>query len=549
MSVLSEGSGMYDEAVGPGDAGMIHHALRSALKNLDAEGRATVEAAALFRIAWQTGYLSNAWRQDAAELLGDFGVLGEEGRNAIRQAIAEDDLWRMRGYGMGQWHTAVARSLWSLRRAASGRRLRRLSNVAEILAVAVQSGPARGLYALHRQFLKCEAMFGSRPGMGALLSRAGIEARELAIGYAKGVPQPPAFRGYWHDRGRHITYSVVIGFDLLLTEMGCWYVEGNLNFGMSDTRVSLYTRDPFVDNLLDFASGQGYRTVVFVNNLSSNMNRSMAAQLEGGAKERGLRVRIIEDAHVPGSGYARSFTVPEVDERDTLVVRTKGYRTSLDNLFDNKRASQRALELYQTAADESELHLPASGAEPVLGRTGEDEPFPNLVYKFPERDAGKGIAFIKAASPEHAKKIIKEATGLCRPSGFTDLLYSFVDDRKGIFQSYIHSPLREGRFLSKIRSHVLLSPAGCRFLSGHRVVSRYPVPERLPLGLVQDDRPYLVNLSRSSAYEVLTPSEEESVAAATLAIARGLSWAVEQGFETGDDPVSVIQEEKGGKLP
>jgi hypothetical protein len=44
-----------------------------------------------------------------------------------------------------------------------------------------------------------------------------------------------------------------------------------------------------------------------------------------------------------------------------------------------------------------------------------------------------------------------------------------------------------------MRAHVLLTSIGDHLLLARRVVSGSPVPESLPLGLMRDPRPYLVN--------------------------------------------------------
>jgi hypothetical protein len=71
-----------------------------------------------------------------------------------------------------------------------------------------------------------------------------------------------------------------------------------------------------------------------------------------------------------------------------------------------------------------------------------------------------------------------------------------------------------------------------RFLSAHRVVSGSTIPEHLPIGVVKDPRPYLVNYSLGAKYEIVPPAEEEAVKAATFAAAKGLFWAATYGFQT-----------------
>ncbi|MER3446249.1 MAG: hypothetical protein C4291_05125 [Candidatus Dadabacteria bacterium] len=175
--------------------------------------------------------------------------------------------------------------------------------------------------------------------------------------------------------------------------------------------------------------------------------------------------------------------------------------------------------------------LPATGPEPVLGDIYPDDPFPNLVYKLPDLDEGKGVAFLKVSSAEHARTVLKESLHLNHRRKLLWNCY-LIKEQKGLFQSYIRSQLLSGRRLYIIRVHVLITPIGIKFLSAHRVVSERAVPEYLPLGVVQNPLPYIVNYSVGSKYEVVPPEEELAVETAALAIARGLAWAATYGFQT-----------------
>jgi hypothetical protein len=503
------------------------------LDSVDSKGCLSAESAGEFRRAVKKLPAGIGFRiaLNADEILGPFESLSLNARYAIVKAISCDDIRRMAGHNIGNWHIVLTRLLWKFRESMSGNNRNLLKKIAEILAVVVQSVPSRFLYSMHKLNHRLYGKLSARPELQSMLFFAGIEPRNLAVCYARDIPQPEAHRGFWHDPVKQVTYGVVLGLDLIPTHEGCWYIESNLNSGMSNTRSSMYDRDPYVNNMIAFATENGYRHLMIIFNKSSNMNRMMAEQFKAEAASRGVRLTIVEDAYLPKSSFRRSYFVPPVDSEKTLVVRTKCFPTSLDHLFDNKIACERALELYRKRFPSAHLLLPASGREPPPDIFDDAAPFPNLVYKMPERDAGKGVFFLKATSPDHARKILAEIVRMDRPKNFIDRLYSFVENHNGLYQQYIRSPLLSGR-LYKVRSHVLITPVGIRFLSAHRVISRFKVPEDLPSGFVEDAKPYLVNLSSSSAYEVVPSDEEQLVMKASLAIAEGLSWAATYGFQT-----------------
>jgi hypothetical protein len=325
---------------------------------------------------------------------------------------------------------------------------------------------------------------------------------------------------------------VIIGIDFIPTFEGCWYIESNLNFGMSNTRSALYEKDPFIQNLIRFTVEHGYSHLIFLNNTSSYMNRIMAEQLEEEASIKKIKLTIVEDAYLPDAKYLQSFGVPKLGSNNTLVIRTKFYRTSLDYLLQNKRASIKALNAYKQEFNEPYLLIPSTFEVPVIENIRHDEPFPNLVFKFPEQDEGKGLIFLKALSSEHALMILKESLKQNNRKGIINRLYSIIEDKRAIFQTYISSSLLEGRRLYKVRSHVLITPVGIQFLSAHRVISRFSVPESLPFGVVHDSRPYLINLSSSSSYKICPSEEEQNIEKSTLSVANGFSWAIKYGFKT-----------------
>jgi hypothetical protein len=463
--------------------------------------------------------------------LGPFDMLPQATQRAIVRAIEANDCREMAGHELGDWHIAITQLLHRLwHNLPRGMRLaRRLATVA---ATVLQNGPARGGYKLYRWQLGLRGKYAARPTLAALLEAAGINLKQLAVCYARGISQPEIYRGLWHDPVQHNTVGVVLGIDLLPSADGYWFIESNLDCALRLERTALYDQDPFISRLLDFASTQGYRHLVILAGNSSRIDALMTKQYEDGAAARKLKLTLIEDAFLPYSDQARSFSIPAFQHDKTLVVRIKYYHTSLDYVLQHKWASNYALKKYKAFSAEPLLLLPPVGHEPLLGTCSLDEPFPNLVYKFPERDSGAGVLFFKATSPAHAQSLLTEARLLFRPKDLGGRLFALQEDHHGLYQPYICPRLLDRRRLYIVRSHILITPNGMQFLSAHRVVSGSTIPEHLPIGVVQDPRPYLVNYSLGAKYERVPSAEEEEVKAATFAAAKGLYWAATYGFQT-----------------
>lgn len=512
----------------------LSRALRKALNALDDRGRMSMKTFRAVRCALNGSEedVGSRITSDPEKYIGPFDSLTPVAQRAIVRAIEKEDRWRMRGYEIGNWHIKMARMCTKLRWKLAGHDMKRMSRVAQILALAFRSGASFVIHKLYMSSLRWKGRFIARQTLSSLLSMLGVAPWTFAVCYARAIPQLPGYRGFYHDESRHNTYGVMIGVDLLPASEGYYYIESNMNFGMSQTRSELYLHDPLAANLIDFAADFGFRNLVIVNNAFSYTNEMMAKQCKRDALTRNIRLSIVEDVFLPPrAGYAQSHAVPLPEDGDTLIVRSKYYHTSFDYLLQHKHASARALRVYQQRTGDPEFLLPETAPEPVFGSIGLDEPFPNVVYKLPERDEGKGVIFLKARSQQHAYGILGEALRINRSRDISERIYSRIEDRNGLYQAYVRSPLLAGRKLYKIRAHVLITPIGVKFLSAHRVIGRYAVPEYLPFGVVWDRRPYLVNLSTSSHYESISPEEEPAVVVAALAVAKGFAWAATYGFE------------------
>src|SRR5690606_21917041 len=144
----------------------------------------------------------------------------------------------------------------------------------------------------------------------------------------------------------------------------------------------------------------------------------------------------------------------------TLVARIRRYPTSLDHLLGQKRASYRALARYREVGGDGDLLVPATGSEPVLGDVGPDEPFPNVVYKLPEIEQGRGVYFLKARSAGHARALLADAFRLHRHRALKERILRAFTSRDGLYQAYVRSRSLEDRRLYKVRAMILLTPVG-----------------------------------------------------------------------------------------
>jgi hypothetical protein len=488
--------------------------------------------------AWLRG-IPDAPSGDLARDLGPFEDLMPAVQSAIREVIRQRDARWVRGHQPGPLYLALVRALFALRsrlNASKGesRVVVLARQVADALAFGARRAPSELIRRFERLSGSLSVRFGRSVPLLALLDAAGVDVRPLAVCYARQLAQPEEYRGYWHDPAARQTVGIAAGIDFLPTEEGLRFIECNINFGQRAERSALYESDPYVENLLDFAVEHGYRRLVVVDSAANGIDPATARRLEQGARKRALALTLVDRESVPHSAYLRRYRLPALETRNTLLVRTRSYPITLDYVADMKQASVSALGRYLQVRQELDLLLPESGSEPVLGQVGPHEPFPNVVFKFPEIDQGRGVYFLKADSPEHARSIIRDAIRAGSGGSFMARLERMIQGHGGIYQAYYRSRMRPDRKLYKLRAHVLITPVGVRFLSAHRIVSGHAVPARLPSGVITNPAPFMVNYSGgSSRYELVPADEALAVSRAAEAVGRGLAWAFEYGFRVG----------------
>src|SRR5262249_55860058 len=149
-----------------------------------------------------------------------------------------------------------------------------------------------------------------------------------------------------------------------------------------------------------------------------------------------------------------------------------------DGVFHSKRGTHRALAIYQERSGDRDVRLAPSSEEPIGSEYDPRQPFPNVVFKMPDRDRGSGIVFIKTPSLEKARELVTGGVKLTDSTRLSERLseraWRLFDDPRGVFQPYYVGRMLEGRRLYYIRAHVLLTPVGPQFLSAHRIVSGTP---------------------------------------------------------------------------
>lgn len=514
--------------------------LRESLRQIDNNGTLAPDSVRALRKAIGTAAVPHlhdiAFEPDRH--LGAFDDLPQAAREAIVAAIVASDSWGLRGYRFAPLHALLLRFLWRIKLGTdrmtgeSGGLAGMVRGCADVLAYGARKAPLSVIRAVNHRRCARRARTANDVGLLDMLMLADISPQSLAVCYARDVPQSPHSRAYWHDPQRCITVGRVLGLDLLPADGGYWYIESNAHPSLDSGRSGLYERDPFCMNMVQFAAAHDYRHLMVLDNSSSGIDPKMAESYAAEAARSGIGLSLPTMPNVPGHAELRSYGIPGEVPDDTLVIRIRPFPVSIDHMLDSKRAAHRMLSTYLAENRDPALRLPVTTTEPVLGDVDPDEPFPNVVYKLPEIEQGRGVWFLKARSAEHAREILAEAlTGPRRRTLDERFLYA-VTNKEGVYQPFIRPRMVDGR-LYKIRALIMITPLGVRLLSAHRIIAAHRVPASLEHGVVRDPGPYMVNSALGGTKGIPPAEEEDDIRQSAEAIGRGFAWGLERAFRIG----------------
>jgi hypothetical protein len=198
----------------------------------------------------------------------------------------------------------------------------------------------------------------------------------------------------------------------------------------------------------------------------------------------------------------------------------------------DKEPSIRALHAWFTETGEERVHtLPMSRVPPPLDAEDDDVDLPNLVYKYPDSFAGKGVFFLRVRSPEEAVKIARR-------------LDAQHGEPPGLFQRFRLSRLPGTRRAFDVRAEVLITPGHTWHLRLMRRVAGRDLPERVPHGLLEGRGVFTANINTGGTLSCLDPAMAPPFQAAAEAVAEGLRGILERTFE-----VRPTEGREGGRAP
>lgn len=349
-------------------------------------------------------------------------------------------------------------------------------------------------------------------------------------------PQHPRYRGYWYDGAAHSMTGMFVGVDMIRHGGKYYVIECNMGPSIYARRRAMYSDrfDPFIARILGTASSHGFEAVVPV---ALRWSAEYVEEWQRAGREYGVAVMPVNcPLHRTGAA-ARIVALPDPLAPRTMYVLHSGLSAPAFTYVDNKW--RLSMWLPRAIAEElpggTRLALPATSERFFVPRTHDDPRWPNLVVKLAGSARSQHVLAARLADESEGR----EAFGLTRDddiprplrAGYAKNLVLYGRDRV-IYQEFIPPELDERGHARMIRLHLLVSPLGTTVLSSHFRVSRRPVPEHAPAGIIGQDDSFIFN---NADYRLPPPDVEAELQEVGEQLGGLIQREVERRFETRAD--------------
>ncbi len=507
-----------------------HHitALRQAMTRIDARGRFSSADAPPLRALVEELNQKQVAIDHPAHLFGSWRDLEPNARSAFRRMVEDEIVGTMSLFPQGDLWNGLIRGCWELDRymAESGF-LARAKDPLVRWTNRLTGGPMNLRNRLFRRSQNRRWRNAREPSLTAFLVALGRNPSWLLGDFVEGVRVDPRARGYYFDPIKNMAFGYHIGLDLMPTSDGIVCLEANLQGGILDGWLEVQPDNPTVRGILDAALAQGARRVFWIEGNRFPLRTWMLRELLDRARDAGIHAELLEDPRMrrrrgtlPGLAVPNRRSWLTWTPDDTMVVRRNDFPVGSDFVIDHKESFVRGLQAVLRETADTRVRVLPQTCDPQDIPDPPAEGLPNLVYKYPESFAGKGVYFFRARDTGHALVLAREVD-------------SRTGERPGVFQTFVLSDLLSGRRVCDVRGEVFVSPLGTWFLGAYRREASKPLPSHLPEGIADAPGALTSNMSTGGTISRLEGDDVVRFREASIAVGDAIRTVLDRTFETG----------------
>ena len=368
-----------------------------------------------------------------------------------------------------------------------------------------------------------------RPKIEDLLAALGKNAYWIMGAYAEGVCIDSRCRGFYHDPERNTVWGYLLGLDLVTTPSGVVCHEANLSPGLHEKiRRGYWDRDPIPIGLADFADRHELGRILWMNSSQTPIEPWFYSQLRDGLADRRIGLEVLEDTRLPKRRDipedlpvpARGLFPPSDPSSNTVVVRLCGYRVGPDFFLSNKDAFGKVVgqELWRSGEVRVKVLSLTSGSR---GRSNSPmiQVAPTSSTSTLWKIRGRVCSSSGHGTPSMPERWGRKWTG---PQGrrVGSSSPGFLQRSCGTARSTSTGPM------------ILVTPVGIQYLGARRRETVTPLPDKVPEGVVEDRKPFIITGYFGNVSVPVDPAEEALLEGASVAIGEAIARVISRGFKT-----------------
>jgi hypothetical protein len=364
-------------------------------------------------------------------------------------------------------------------------------------------------------------------------------AHVTALREALHLPQDPRYRGYWYDGSSHSLVGLHLGLDLNYHRGQYYLLESNTNPAMRPERRLVYDApvDPMMTNIASSAKAGGFEQVLFIKRdwAALELEELARASEEAGIPVVGMTVAAL--ARSRAALVNPIMALPErLKPRSMYVISSPlHWAEPICHFVHEKTLVSRWLldAILASGTLVERLACVPSYDRPVLN-TDAEGCWPNMVVKLASTDKGKAVVMARFDSTAEAERALGRGFSKAFQRRLGQRLRDALSDVSSeiLFQPFIPPEVIGGR-ARLIRLHLFISPLCDVYLSAHGVCAGEELPDRVPNGVLANQRPYLVNYSSGARYCRLEPEKEQELTQVAREFGLCARRAIAEKFQTG----------------
>jgi hypothetical protein len=357
---------------------------------------------------------------------------------------------------------------------------------------------------------------------------------ELALMEAEGLlPQHPRYFSYWHDPALHSMVGMFLGADIIRHRGRYYIIESNHGPSIYPRRRAMYDApyDPIVTGILSRAKDLGFQSVVPIH---LRWKAAYVDEFQRAGADYGIKAIATNCPFDQPGPAARMVALPNPMPPSTMYVIHSGLTSPVTAYIDNKwyLSQWLPLAIREELPPDTPVAIPETRNRFFIPAEDNGPRWPNLVVKVAGSSRSTGVIAARFRDEAEGRALFGLSEGGNVPRQLQSEFaknFLFTGRDHAMYQQFIPPEMDERGHARMIRLHIFVSPLCSTFLSAHFRISRAPVPESFPRGVVAEDDAFIFN---NADYEKVPRDIEDELRVVADHLGGSIQRAIARKFVT-----------------